>query len=243
MDRVLGLNKISVITATYNVVDVLPNLIENLRSQTETDFEWVVADGGSSDGTMDILADIDDLNLVVSSQPDFGIYDALNRAIMLSSGDYYLVLGADDIIFDNAIRDFSLAASDGGYDMVTAKIIFGSKIVCPTGGSMLLQRHNTFLTGHAVGTIFKKDLHETYGYYSNKFPIAADLHFMLSALKDGATVKEIDALVGEFSLGGVSTTDALGYLTETMRVQMQFESKPLIVLIYILKILKNYRKL
>ena len=235
--------KISVITATYNVADILPNLIACLRSQTEAEFEWVVADGGSNDGTLDLLEDIDDLNLVISSQPDFGIYDALNRAIRLSSGDYYLVLGADDIIFENAIRDFTTAISDGSYDMITAKIITGDQIRQPNGGSMILNRHHTFLTAHAVGTVFRKDLHETHGYYSNKYPIAADLHFMLSALKGGASVKEIDDLVGEFSLGGVSATDALGYLTETMRVQMEFESKPLIVLLYFMKILKNYRKL
>jgi len=84
----------TVITATYNAQNHLPMLIESLRKQSDKEFEWVVADGASDDGTLELLQSIDDLNIVISSQPDFGIYDALNRAIRDSSGKYYIVAGA-----------------------------------------------------------------------------------------------------------------------------------------------------
>lgn len=70
--------KLSVITATYNAIEYLPSLIECLRKQEDQDFEWVVADGASTDGTLELLESITDLNIVITSQEDFGIYDALN---------------------------------------------------------------------------------------------------------------------------------------------------------------------
>jgi glycosyltransferase involved in cell wall biosynthesis len=69
--------QISIITATFNAASHLPDLVSCLRNQTYKNFEWVVADGGSTDDTLNILRTTKDLNVVLSSQPDFGIYDAL----------------------------------------------------------------------------------------------------------------------------------------------------------------------
>jgi len=89
---------ISIITATYNAAAVLPRLVESLIAQTDQDFEWVVADGASTDGTLEILEQAKTRlkNVVVDSRPDFGIYDAMNRAIKLSKSSYYLIVGADN---------------------------------------------------------------------------------------------------------------------------------------------------
>ncbi|OYV85676.1 MAG: hypothetical protein B7Z63_05145 [Ignavibacteriae bacterium 37-53-5] len=85
---------ISVVTATWNAAQHLPGLITSLQGQTDKEFEWVVADGASDDGTLELLRSVTGLNIVISSQQDFGIYDALNRAIRIASGDYYIVCGA-----------------------------------------------------------------------------------------------------------------------------------------------------
>ncbi|MDQ6966765.1 MAG: glycosyltransferase, partial [Mariprofundaceae bacterium] len=98
--------RISIVTATFNAEQVLPSLIDSLRNQTDMNFEWVVADGASTDGTLDILQGIKDLNVHVSSQSDFGIYDAMNRALRLSTGDFYIVAGADDRFESDAIANF-----------------------------------------------------------------------------------------------------------------------------------------
>lgn len=89
---------LSVVTATYNAVQHLPNLIKSLRDQSDRDFEWVVMDGGSTDGTIELLKLVEDIKIVFKSQKDFGIHDALNRAVKVSSGTYYLVVGADDLL-------------------------------------------------------------------------------------------------------------------------------------------------
>lgn len=87
---------ITVITATYNASKVLPGLIDSLRSQTDQDFEWIVVDGASTDGTVELVEAAGDVVTRWVSEPDFGIYHALNKALGLATGEYYLVLGADD---------------------------------------------------------------------------------------------------------------------------------------------------
>ena len=118
--------QISIITATFNAANHLPQLIDSLQSQTNKNFEWVIADGGSTDATLDILQSIKNLNIVLSSQVDFGIYDALNRAVKLSTSDYYVVIGADDVFKPDAIENFSNEI-DGISAVITSPILIKNK--------------------------------------------------------------------------------------------------------------------
>lgn len=210
---------ISVITATYNAMKHLPALVESLRGQTDKDFEWVVADGASSDGTVEYLKSITDLNIKVISQEDFGIYDALNRGIKASSGNFYIVAGADDFLYPNAIATFR-SGIERGVDIVTAAIDFGDHISKPKGKMAWFYGQFAYVSGHAVGSIFRKSLHEINGYYSRRFPIAADQYFMLKAIHNGARVIFVDDVVGKHELIGVSACDSLGTITEWYRVQV-----------------------
>lgn len=211
--------KISVITATYNAMAHLPVLVESLRGQTDKYFEWVVADGASTDGTVEYLKSIVDLNVKVISQEDFGIYDALNRGIKACSGEFYLVMGADDILYANAIQTFR-SGINKNVDIVTATIDFGDYVSKPRRRMSWLYGQFSFVSGHAVGSLFRKSLHDVYGYYSKRFPIAADQHFILKAVKGGAKVKFLDEVLGKHELLGVSACDSLGTITEWYRVQV-----------------------
>lgn len=211
--------KLSVVTATYNAVNHLPRLIESLRNQEDHDFEWVVADGGSTDGTLELVNSIKDLNIIVTSKEDFGIYDALTRAIKVCSGDFYLVMGADDILYPNAIKDYKARLADS-VDIVTAPIVAGSSIWSSRMKAPWLYGHVSFVSCHSVGTVFRKSLHEIYGNYSKKFPIAADQHFILKSCLGGARVIKIESIVGVYGSGGLSSVDTLGTLTEFFRVQI-----------------------
>ena len=81
--------KVSIITAVYNAENHILNLINSLRQQIDKNFEWVVVDGLSTDSTVKILKNIDDLNITIISEADFGIYDALNKGIKACTGEYY----------------------------------------------------------------------------------------------------------------------------------------------------------
>ena len=92
---------ISVITVTFNAAALLPGLMDSLRTQTDRDFEWVVVDGASTDGTVALLNSSGDILSHWISEPDFGIYDAMNKALQMARGEYYLVMG---ILAQNNIR-------------------------------------------------------------------------------------------------------------------------------------------
>lgn len=211
--------KISIVTATYNAFNELPYLIESLRSQTYKDFEWVVADGGSVDGTLDLLRAASDLNIKVCSQADFGIYDALNRGIKSAEGEYYLVLGADDQIYPSALEAYLEAL--GEEEFITAVVDYGGNRAVPKKRMSWLYGYRADVSAHAVGLLVKKSLHEKYGYYSRKFPIAADQLFVMTALKGGVKIKFLEKLVGFHGVDGLSGTDRIGVITELYRVQLQ----------------------
>ncbi|MDZ4191240.1 MAG: glycosyltransferase [Pseudomonas sp.] len=236
---------LSVISATYNAVEVLPQLLASLRVQTDLDFEWVVMDAVSTDGTVAILDGVKDLRLVYRSEPDFGIYDALNKAIRLCSGEYYLVVGADDLLAPDAVASYKLWAAKSGADIVTASISYGSIVKKAPAGRSWLRGQMAFVTAHAVGSVYKKNLHEQFavGFYSRLYPIAADQLFILRAIRNGASVCVADFCAGRFGEGGISSTDILGALTEFFRIQMQFEWRPLQILLFMLRLIKNTPRL
>jgi len=212
--------QISIVTATYNAAKPLRGLIESLRKQTDKDFEWVVADGASEDDTLELMQSIDDLDIVISSQPDFGIYDALNRAIRKAAGDYYIVAGADDVFDPDAIASFRRAVDSSGADIVTADVLYCGQRKTVKKSPAWLIGHVALITAHSLGTAFRKDLHRSYGFYSRKFPIAADQLFVMNACKGGASRHVCDFLAGEIGSGGVSSLDRVGNATEVFRVQL-----------------------
>lgn len=230
---------ISVITATYNVESCIQSLIESLRLQTEKNFEWIVIDGKSTDRTLEILRNVDDLNIKIFSEPDFGIYDALNKGVKICNSEYYIVAGADDKFFPNAIRDYK-SAIDKDYDMITASILKDGVICKPARGPSWRFASDAYISNHALGVLIKKSLHKKNGYYSKMYPIAADQLFIKTAVKNGAKVKIIDSIVGNFSLTGTSSQDELGACLEILRVQLLTEKrKYLVFFTYLFRIIKR----
>lgn len=244
MNVIMHEPKISIITATYNAVQYLSRLIASMRNQANKNFEWIVVDGGSTDGTLGILEHIVDLELVVDSRPDFGVYDALNRGIKLCSGDYYLVLGADDILFPESMKIIHEAL------LKTDSDIYSFLVNSENGIDVNAKRRwpsfysqRAYIGAHSVGTLIRKKLHDKFGYYSKRFPIAADQYFIKQVCDAGATVEYIEKEIGMFGSSGLSSVDTLGQLTESLRVQIATgERKSVQLFLFFLRILKNYKK-
>jgi glycosyltransferase involved in cell wall biosynthesis len=230
---------ISVVTATFNAAGDLPNLVASLRHQTDKDFEWVVADGLSTDGTTAILRAAGDLRIRILERADFGIYDALNEAIRASAGEFYIVAGADDVFEADAIERYR-AAAGADVDIVTAKVRYKGECVGPRGARPWLIGTWAFVSFHAVGCMIRKELHERHGYYSRHYPLAADQLFLKQAYQGGARIRVLESVAGEFGSGGVSTLNTLAQLTDTFRVQYLTErNKWLQIGLFFLRVLKN----
>ncbi|OOV07747.1 hypothetical protein RF819_14375 [Rhodoferax fermentans] len=232
---------ISVITATFNSKEFIHILANSLQSQSDHDFEWVVADGGSSDGTIEVLKDYPQLNIQIVQRSDFGIYDAINGAIKKCKGMYYVVAGSDDYFYPDAIANFKREISSSHADMVTSRLKFCGVERGVLGGNPAVNRQFAFVSGHAVSTAFRTALHEKFGYYSNKFPIAADQDFILKVAHSGASIHRADFVSGSFEPGGVSGRDFLGTLTESFRIQVKYHNKFQQMVLFFYKVLRYYR--
>jgi glycosyltransferase involved in cell wall biosynthesis len=230
---------ISIVTATYNAAALLPRLVTSLKAQTDQDFEWVVADGGSSDDTVKIVEDakVSLRQVLLTSQPDFGIYDALNRGVKVAQGNYYIVLGADDTLEANAIANYKRAIGEAGADLVTACVESnGNMQGARRADRAWLYGQFAYISAHAVGLAIKRSLHEKVGFYSRKYPIAADQLFVMLAVAQGADVSRHDFVAGRFEHAlGTSGQDVLGSLVELFRIQVQL-GRPLAVQVLLLLI-------
>lgn len=215
---------LSVITATYNAEKELPNLIDSLISQTDQDFEWIVVDGCSTDKTLEILEEAKKnlRRVVVDSQPDFGIYDAINRGIKLATEEYYLVLGADDILFPDAIEKYKAACRKSNSDFITTFYYEGDKRLAGLHQPAWewFSGMHAHITGHTVGTVIRRSLHKTFGEYSRQFPIAADQLFVLKAIHNGATVSIEDFIAGRTNPNSTTGQNPLGCILELYRVKI-----------------------
>jgi glycosyltransferase involved in cell wall biosynthesis len=95
----------SIITATRNAEDVIDNLIKSLASQTFQNFEWIIADGDSSDNTLSKIEHSGIKNAKIVSRSDLGIYDAFNKSVDTVNGKYIVFIGADDYLYSNSILE------------------------------------------------------------------------------------------------------------------------------------------
>lgn len=115
---------VTIVTATMNAAAVLPYTIRSLREQACASFEWLVVDGGSKDGTIDLLRAIEGLVCWVS-EPDEGIYDAWNKACQRARGEWLLFLGAGDEFAANDVLERMaphLAAAHPRFDFVYGRV-------------------------------------------------------------------------------------------------------------------------
>ena len=112
---------ITVITSTLNSSKTILNLSNSLYKQKFKNFEWLIVDGGSSDDTLNILAENKDANIICSEKDD-GIYHAWNKAIPIIKGEWIIFLGSDDYLMDeNVFHDFYIFIQK--YKLIIEKIL------------------------------------------------------------------------------------------------------------------------
>ena len=216
---------ITIITATYNAQALLPDLIASLRSQTDRSFEWVVVDGASTDATVELLKSADDVLTRWVSEPDFGVYHALNKALQMARGDYYLIVGADDCLDRRAIENFSRAAAESKADVISAPVLVDGKKIEPRRRMPWVRSGPPLVSAHSVGSLIKRSLHREIGLYSNRYPIAADTYFLLQVWRRDKQFAYLPQTVGTFGTTGLSSGDTLGALCESFRANVEVRGR------------------
>ena len=236
---------ISIITATYNSAINIGTLIASLEQQTSREFEWIVIDGASSDDTLKILAAANIEKLTVISEPDRGIYDALNKGISLSNFEYYLIAGSDDYLQPDAIASYSAVLRQREADLITAPVLVGDITIYPQPRFSRYRSGPPTVSSHSVGTVIRKRLHETFGPYSLDYAIAADTLFLRKVIRSPETrIVFLHNIAGRFGTEGCSSKNRLRTLTDSFRANIEAgENLALQWLLFSCRLIKNWSRI
>lgn len=192
--------KLSIITICYNCREDLEKTIQSVISQTYPDKEYIVIDGGSTDGSTKVLERYKDKIDILISEPDNGIYDALNKGIKKATGEWIICLNAGDVFTSEHIIS-TILSQEIPQDK---SFIYSDFYLCHHDGTYELHRTNREKGEiHHQNAIYRKNLHKQYGYYIVTHPyIVSDLLFFLAI--PASKYLKINTPISFVKYGGVS---------------------------------------
>jgi glycosyltransferase involved in cell wall biosynthesis len=200
--------KLSIITISYNNAADLSQTIKSVVEQTWQEFEYIVIDGGSTDGSVEIIKAYQDRMTFWVSEPDSGIYQAMNKGLRKANGEYLLMLNAGDYLCDADVlhRVFSL-------DSHTEDLLLGDVYRTASGKVFEISEYHNPLTfdffrktsiSHQ-GTFIKKSLHDTVGLYDESIRFSSDWKFFILAVcKYNVSYKHLKCFVAVCDCGGLT---------------------------------------
>ena len=199
---------LSIITVCRNEAACIRKTAESVAGQSCQDFEWIVQDGGSTDGTLDILGEYRTRMARFRSGPDDGIYDAMNMAAALATGSYLLFLNGGDALADSqVVGDMLSYGSPEGND-----ILVGDCLCLWRDGRPPRRKSHAWLDMHSLyrwainhqSAFIGRDVFARFGPYDTSFRIAGDRDFFVRAMLGGAVFRSIPRLVAEYDMEGMS---------------------------------------
>ena len=199
---------VTVITAVYNGQPHVVGCLESVLSQDYPNIEHIVMDGGSSDGTIDVLRQYEDRIALWRSEPDKGIYDAWNKALLEARGEWICFLGADDQFLPGAVSAYmALAACNPLAEFLSSRV----KVIHSTGYERILgcpwtwRKFSRGMCTPHVGSMHRRSLFHRLGTYDTSYRIVADYELLLRA-RHQLNAAYIPAITVRMRAGGVSTT-------------------------------------
>lgn len=197
-------NKITIITVVYNNEFEIENTIKSVLNQDNKDFEYIIVDGKSTDGTLNIINRYKNKIDLIISEKDKNLYDAINKGIKYANSEYIYLLHSGDKFHTKTIVSEYLEFINK-YPKIdlffsNMKIMHKQNFFIIKPKPKLLWKN--MLLNHPTWLI-KKDIFRKYGYYDIKFPIAGDYDFALRVFHN-LNYNYLDLISTEFSLEGVS---------------------------------------
>jgi glycosyltransferase involved in cell wall biosynthesis len=204
-------NKISIITVSLNSAHTIERTILSVLGQRGCDFEYIIIDGGSDDGTVDIIKKYENRLAYWVSEPDGGIYDAMNKGVGVATGEIVAFLNSDDYYLETDClqRMTALFVADPTMDIIA--------------GRMVVIDENDLIIGYSINreletlcykmafahpaTFVKRYLFDRIGRFRTEYRIAADYDWLLRAYHCHCRIMTIDDVLVSFSFTGVSSTN------------------------------------
>ena len=190
---------VSIIIATLNAEETLDKALKSVVTQSYQDWECIIIDGCSQDGTLDIISKYaaSDSRIRYVSEPDDGIYDAFNKGLRMAKGEWIYYLGSDDRLTSNGISELVV----GGHDDV--EVISGNCYIERIDGTIKHYISHGFIGCHQCKQVRRSTLNRFCGF-NPKYRISADRDLMVRMEKAGVKIAYVDTFVAYFSMKGVS---------------------------------------
>ena len=201
--------KLSIITINYNNLAGLKKTVESVVNQTYQEFEYIVIDGGSTDGSKEFIESQRNKIDYWVSEPDNGIYNAMNKGILNASGEYLLFLNSGDHLFDNKVINANIQ-----YILKYDLIYFDLQMISAASTKIASYPERLRFSDLYFGslphpaTFIKKTLFEKVGFYDENLNIVSDWKFFILALfKYDSTYVKINATLATFYADGISSNN------------------------------------
>ena len=208
--------KVSIITSCYNRAATIRSAIESVLAQDYNDIEFIVVDGSSTDGSLDIIREYVDRISIIISEPDHGMYEAINKGIRVATGEIIGLLHSDDFFYDNGVigrivKRIKRTHADFLYgDGLFVNPDNTNKVVRNWigGGYRLWKVRHGWLPLHPTCYI-RRDVMMRLGLYNESYKIAADSDLLVRyLLTGGLTVTYLNEYIVRMRMGGLSTDSA-----------------------------------
>jgi glycosyltransferase involved in cell wall biosynthesis len=201
--------KLSIITINYNDLEGLKRTLESVVNQTWQEFEYIVIDGGSTDGSAAYIESQSEHIDYWVSEPDQGVYYAMNKGIKVATGEYLLFLNSGDVLYNDNV----LLATKKSL-LLDMDIVYSDLWIVGEQGKGFRNRYPDFIDfpflkqtslGHP-STFMKKELFQTYGLYRTDLKIVSDWAFFVKVLgRHKVSQCKVDPIIATFYEGGLST--------------------------------------
>ena len=229
--------KISIITVCYNASTTIRETIASVLGQTYQELEYIVVDGKSSDGTVEILQNIADKRLTFVSEEDSGIYNAMNKGLKMASGDYLIFLGADDTFYDKDVLKKVAGKLTGSDD-----VLYGD-VMLKTHKRLYNGAFSRWTWGHRnichQCIFYPKSVYGKY-LYNEKYRSVADWDYNLRLLIDGIRFTYIRETICTFNDSGGLSSSSKDY--DFLKVRRRLVCKAVGVLPYYWGILQRAKR-
>ncbi len=243
----------TIITATYNADNFFEKLALSIAEQTFKKIEWLVIDGGSKDATIDLIKKYEHLINYWISEPDKGIYDAWNKALNKSNGDWIIFLGADDCFFDHTSLEQvfnEVTKVDHSNLILYSKVLqygLSNKQTQILGSDWIHAKKvfNSVMSIPHPGVFYRADIFKIYGTFDTRFKIAGDYEFLMRTTNQNLYPHFINKIFIRMGGGGISSLPqhAIRSLDEALLARKILHIRPLYPAAWCLAYAKAFVKL
>jgi glycosyltransferase involved in cell wall biosynthesis len=218
---------ISVVTVCFNSINTIERTFKSILNQTYSNIEYIVVDGKSTDGTVELIKEYADhfkkRNIIFKwkSEKDNGIYDAMNKGLEMTTGELIGIINSDDYYQDLALETISAEyLKDSSYDVYHGLLNYynsGKLSMIKGGDSSVLTHH---MIEHPT-CFLKKKTYEKHGFFNCKYKYVADYELLCRVKKNGGKFKLIDKVIANFYDGGAG--DCLDSVVEALKLKHEYE--------------------